>query len=143
MGMGTAICAEFVKVYKQNSKDAYGVFMSWAQGFLSGWNIGALARKESTRNISSKSVQQQERHIRSYCDDHPLNDLMEAALDLYLSSRKLACRELAPDEITCHNRRRPDSRIVTFKDCGSVGGALALLVATIPPHRNMGPSAWT
>ena len=85
MGVGTASCAEFSKSYKRNPGDTTAVFMSWVHGFMSGWNAGAIARKEPPRDIGSKSIDQQELHIRSYCDGRPQSDITSAARDLYLS----------------------------------------------------------
>src|SRR5262249_2711851 len=85
VGVGIATCAEFSKSYKRNPEDTAAVFMSWVHGFMSGWNGGAVARKEPPRDVGKKSIEQQELYVRSYCDAHPQSDITSAAKDLYLS----------------------------------------------------------
>lgn len=83
--MGTATCGQYGQAYKTSPKNADAVFMSWVQGFLSGWNVGALYRKEPLRDLSGKSVDEQVRFIQMFCANNPLLPVFQGAVELYKS----------------------------------------------------------
>jgi hypothetical protein len=85
VGPGTGTCDNFTRFYLSSPKLAEGLYFSWAQGFLTGVNGIAIAKKDATdRDLSSIPVEQQEQHLRDYCNDHPLALYMQAVVDLYL-----------------------------------------------------------
>jgi hypothetical protein len=84
-GVGTASCAEYAKIYRNDPKLAKSIFGAWAQGFMSGSNTArlSLAYLPDYRDMNAKSLEQQDAHIRQYCDAHPLKDFGEAVIDFY------------------------------------------------------------
>jgi len=91
IGPGTATCGQYAESYKRSSANADAVFMSWAQGFLSGWKLSLLEKGDrATKNLSAKTPEQMADHIHSFCDQNPLKPFFLAALDFYetLPARK-------------------------------------------------------
>lgn len=86
VGPGTITCGEYAKSYRQDPGGTDAIIISWVQGFLSGLKVGALVKGEEAKNLGSKSVSQQEQFVHTYCDNHPLSDVWQAAFDLYQSS---------------------------------------------------------
>jgi hypothetical protein len=84
IGPGTATCAQYAAAYKRDPSNADAVFMSWAQGFLSGWKTSLLTKGErATKNLSSKTTEQMQQHIHAFCDANPLEPFFIAALDFH------------------------------------------------------------
>jgi len=84
IGPGTATCAQYAASYKRSPSNADAVFMSWAQGFLSGWKSSLLTKGERrTKNLSSKTPEQMAQHIHAFCDANPLKSFFIAALDFH------------------------------------------------------------
>jgi hypothetical protein len=91
IGGGTATCGQYAESYKRSPANADAVFMSWAQGFLSGWKLSLLkAGGSPTKNLSAKTPEQMADHIHLFCDQNPLKPFFLAALDFYetLPARK-------------------------------------------------------
>src|SRR3978361_2388369 len=65
--MGTATCGQYGQAHKVSPKNSDAAFMRWVQGFLSGWNVGAIFRKEPSRDLGAKSIDQQVRYVQSFC----------------------------------------------------------------------------
>ncbi len=88
-GVGARSCAEFAKDYKSEPRSMGLFYFSWAQGFMSGWNIGTAVgsgdKSHPVRDLSSRTTEQMERHMRDYCDEHPLRTFLEAVTNLYVS----------------------------------------------------------
>ncbi len=82
MGLGLWTCAQFGNQYKLNPSTTETIYFTWAQGFMSGWNGAQMAEKHQYVNLSVMSTEAQEEHIRSYCDQHPLNEYASAVIDL-------------------------------------------------------------
>lgn len=82
-GPGTATCAEYANLYKRSPKSTDSVFLSWAQGFLSGMNSEAILAHRPTADLGSLSLDEQGEQIRLYCDEHPLGDYVQAVLTLF------------------------------------------------------------
>jgi hypothetical protein len=84
IGPGTATCAQYGASYKRSPSNADAVFMSWAQGFLSGWKTSLLTKGDAvTKNLGSKTTEQMQQHIHAYCDANPLKPFFLAAVDFY------------------------------------------------------------
>jgi len=66
--------------------------MSWVDGFMSGWNLASLAKREPVRDFEKESYEQHEQYIRSYCDNYPLQVIGSAAVQLYHSLPATAAR---------------------------------------------------
>lgn len=79
-GAGWVSCGEFAQRYKQAPQETEDYFFAWAQGYLSGVNQASILVKKNVRGLR---LEQQKQHIRSYCDQHPLANLIYAAHDLW------------------------------------------------------------
>jgi hypothetical protein len=44
MGVGTETCGQYAEVYRMSPEVAENAYFSWAQGFMSGLNMGSLAQ---------------------------------------------------------------------------------------------------
>ncbi len=96
-GAGLHTCAVFANAYREET--TMGIFyFSWAQGYMSGLNLGLMgaarlqglqggAAAQVATDLGLMSFDGQERHIRHYCDRHPLNDYMDAVLNLFNTMR--------------------------------------------------------
>jgi hypothetical protein len=84
LGAGIPLCSQYVTVHQQHPELADMVMMNWVQGFLIGYNAGAIARGQG-RNVAGKSIEQKEQEIRLFCNQHPSSDIVKGALDLYQS----------------------------------------------------------
>ena len=84
-GAGASTCAQFAQAYATSPDGAEPLYFTWAQGFMSGLNTSAIARKTPSKDLASEPVAEQEAAIRDYCDKHPLQEYWEAAFALYLS----------------------------------------------------------
>jgi hypothetical protein len=84
-GVGTTSCAQFAQDYRRSPRTADIVYMSWAEGFMSGWNAGALSDQKALRDLGVKTAEDESRAIRYYCDAHPLASFLDAVLDVYFS----------------------------------------------------------
>jgi len=58
------------------------LYFTWAQGFMTAVNFAKIQHNSSFKELNGWSTEEQERHIREYCDQHPLGDFMDAILDL-------------------------------------------------------------
>jgi hypothetical protein len=84
-GPGTQTCGEFAKSYQLSPRAAEDHYFAWAQGFMGGLNAAAIGRNDGTnRDLSSISFEQQQQHLRAYCNDHPLATYMKGVLELYM-----------------------------------------------------------
>jgi hypothetical protein len=60
------------------------VFFTWAQGYMTAANV-ALAAAGNRYHDLSGSIDDQEAHVRRYCNSHPTASYNDAVLDLYAS----------------------------------------------------------
>jgi hypothetical protein len=81
-GVGSVSCAEFAKMYQGDPDNAELVFFSWAQGFMSGLNMAAMASQKQTRDLAGIAVDQK-RALRSYCANNPLKNYMDGVIEFY------------------------------------------------------------
>ena len=89
-GAGLTTCAVFASRYKENPEKVGIIYFTWAQGFMSGLNTGLIASHSETPDLHPNDfdTEDQQGHIRHYCDQHPLADYFEATLDLYFEMLK-------------------------------------------------------
>jgi hypothetical protein len=78
-GFGASSCSEFAQAYREDPTTVEGLYFTWAQGYMSGANVAGRV----LRDLAGRSLENQEAHIRSYCDNHPLSSYAEAVLSLY------------------------------------------------------------
>jgi hypothetical protein len=84
MGMGADSCGNFASQYRLSASVAETSYFAWAQGYMSGLNtMISAAGKTAPRDLNGLAVANQEARIRSYCDQHPLGNYVDAVMDLY------------------------------------------------------------
>jgi hypothetical protein len=92
-GAGANSCATYAEVYR---RDPYVVdvgFLSWAQGYISGINAGM---EDAYFDFGAKTPDEMQRFLRKYCNDHPLADFDDAALELAKSLPRRMRKDDAP-----------------------------------------------
>jgi len=70
MGVGLETCGEFASLYRRVPNITEQ--SSWAQGYMSGMNMASLAHGDISKNMGAMAIDEQERTLRKYCNDHPL-----------------------------------------------------------------------
>ena len=69
--------------YIVNPSATEDIYFTWAQGFMSGLNLDAVANRRPYRFINGNDMLAQKIEICSYCDAHPLAQYVAAVVDLY------------------------------------------------------------
>ena len=82
-GAGTAKCSDFIKFYLSGSNSDVLVFLSWAQGYMSGLNAADMRSGGHGRDLSSISTEDEQQFLHDYCQEHPTDDVASAAISLY------------------------------------------------------------
>jgi hypothetical protein len=85
VGYGINSCATFGQGYKKHPEIAEELYFGWAQGFMSGLNIGAHATGHRSKDVTASSDDAQKRSIRDRCNEHPLGSYYDAVLELMKS----------------------------------------------------------
>jgi hypothetical protein len=83
-GMGASSCREFAQRYTIEPTVFESSYFSWAQGAMTGLNLGSLKSSGTYRNLNG-DVSAQQARIRRFCDQRPLASFFEAVIDLYNS----------------------------------------------------------
>ena len=83
IGAGGKTCAEFAKAYQQEPEIVEALFLTWAQGFLSGVSVMSPTAMDSD-DARSLTVQEQRSFIRNYCNQHPLETFQSATISLLM-----------------------------------------------------------
>jgi hypothetical protein len=83
MGIGLGSCSLFASQYRQWGATIETSYFAWAQGFMSGLNMAGPRAGHEARNLKAIAVEEQEARLRSYCDQHPGGDYIDAVIDLY------------------------------------------------------------
>lgn len=81
MGLGTSTCSEYLEHVSKNS-DIETFYFTYAQGLMSGWNTRGLADKRETLNLALMTLEQQQAHVREFCEKHPDDQYYVAVLHL-------------------------------------------------------------
>jgi hypothetical protein len=84
-GLGSQTCAQFAEQYRAAPEHADLAYMSWAQGFMSGWNFALIDSKNTYRNLDALTFDAQATHLRQFCNNHPLASFVQAVIDLFNS----------------------------------------------------------
>jgi hypothetical protein len=82
MGRGAQTCGDFGSEYRIPPADTETDFFAWAQGYMSGMNIGHSVHGGITKNLSMP-LEQEKSFLRTYCNEHPLADYENAVSTLY------------------------------------------------------------
>lgn len=70
MGVGMSTCAEFAERYRQSPTNTELFYYSWAQGFMSAWNLGLFAAKEPNRDLNGWQLGDQQLKLRNFCQEN-------------------------------------------------------------------------
>jgi hypothetical protein len=81
-GAGANTCAQFGQDYKKSPATNEEIYYNWALGFLSGMNAIAIINGTLKRDLQAMSPADEKQFLRTYCDEHPLELFMDAALEL-------------------------------------------------------------
>src|SRR6201989_1539473 len=81
-GIGLTSCAEFGNLYRRHTDDLQGAALSWAQGYISGFNA---SRQDAVFDIGAKTIDEMWRFLRQYCNEHPLANYMDGVAEFMKS----------------------------------------------------------
>jgi hypothetical protein len=77
-GVGATSCGRIAQDYQ---REIGKVVMTWAQGFMSGANM--VSTDGQYRDLAAMTTEAQEQSLRTYCDEHPMAQFIDAAMELY------------------------------------------------------------
>ena len=88
-GFGARSCAVFANDLKETNM-IEAVYFTWAQGYMTGLNMGLLAIGNETTDLLPLGfdTDRQQGFIRRFCDQHPLKSYSEAVDDLFVTMRE-------------------------------------------------------
>ena len=92
MGPGSVTCGKFAADYRQNPDQVDNLFFTWAQGFMSGFNITETTG--TYRDMTAVPIDVQKKFILNYCNQHPSLEYAKAVMELY--HYKLPLKKTAP-----------------------------------------------
>ncbi len=87
-GVGATSCSQVIANYSkkrpEREKALFGaVYLSWAQGFISGINRGNDALNRPVKNVEAWPPDVQTQHLITFCDKNPSKLFVTAAFDLF------------------------------------------------------------
>jgi hypothetical protein len=88
MGFGTATCAQFAEIYRDNPSTTEIQFFAWAQGYMSGRNVAQIKQSRPYVNLSLLQTQTQRGLLLHYCNHHPLAHYIDAVDELMSEPEK-------------------------------------------------------
>jgi len=81
-GVGTYTCAEASRAIRgDHSLDL--LYFSWAQGWMTGWNLAQMNANLPTVDLTALSLENQRAFIKAYCVQHTNGLYMDAVYKLY------------------------------------------------------------
>jgi hypothetical protein len=96
VGRGAETCGSFATTYSRDPQRAEALYYSWAQGYMSGFNFAISANGGIEADLSALPVDTQLFRLRHYCDDHPLQEYIEAVIDLFEALRSAPLHSSKP-----------------------------------------------
>jgi hypothetical protein len=79
-GVGIYLCAEFTRL--REKPEVADLFFTWAEGFLTGWNMGVPDDSGLSVELSELSRDEQKQFIRDYCNANPTKRYLEGVTAL-------------------------------------------------------------
>jgi hypothetical protein len=79
-GVGIFPCSELTKALENPNMEA--VFFTWAQGFLTGWNLGTPDETGLSVDMSGLDRDEQKQFMRDYCEANPTKRYLEGVIAL-------------------------------------------------------------
>jgi hypothetical protein len=95
-GVGGHICATFTKL-RAKSPDAEPLFFSWAEGFLTAWNM-ASEKQVLKVDTTVMTRNEQRKFLVDYCEIHPANMYLEGVTALLAKLRYVKAQKTGKDE---------------------------------------------
>ena len=94
-GIGATSCSQVIANYRKRQPDQqkamFGViYLSWAQGFMSGINKGNDAMNKPVKNLQAWSPSAQTEHLMAFCDKNSSKLFVTAAFDLFYALPEFA-----------------------------------------------------
>jgi hypothetical protein len=78
-GVGTFSCGKYLEFRTQKNETQDAAFVSWVWGYLAGLNMEAP--RATTQNLPDAASTLA--YIDKHCGEHPLNNVLQAANDLF------------------------------------------------------------
>jgi hypothetical protein len=88
-GAGLMSCAKYAEAYRKTPALADAVFLAWAQGYISGLNAGVEEAYDAYFDLGAKTPDEMQRFLRKYCNDRPLANIIDAAIEFAKSLPRL------------------------------------------------------
>jgi|GEM_PF-2435238 len=83
-GVGSATCAQYAELVRLDPQRTHNMFLTWAQGFMSGLNVPQLEGRRYVELLPpSYPAQAQSRFLSGYCDHHPRDKFFDAVRALW------------------------------------------------------------
>ena len=83
-GVGTYDCAQF-NVDAATDAPTETLYLTWAQGWMTGWNLAQMDEGKPIHDLSQPPVPDQRAFLRDYCRKNPHELFMKAAYALFAS----------------------------------------------------------
>ena len=80
-GVGTYTCDQFIHDTRADA-GKLPLFVSWAQGWMTGWNLAQQDQAKPIADLAAISIPDQQAFLMAYCAAHPKALFMEAAYRL-------------------------------------------------------------
>ena len=90
MVSGMETCGKFARSYAQSTV-VEEIYFQWAQGFITGMNVGKVAIAGVIRDLNWEPTPMAA--IREYCNDHPPASYQDAAVDLFSHFKEFRYQE--------------------------------------------------
>lgn len=81
-GVGTYSCAEAARAIRGDHSLEL-LYFSWAQGWMTGWNLAQMNANLPTVDLTALSLENQRAFIKAYCAEHSTGLYMDAVHKLY------------------------------------------------------------
>jgi hypothetical protein len=81
-GIGLGSCADYARLRQSDAKTADMLFLSWAEGFETGFNMSRISAGQHTVDLGVMPDAAQSAFLRNYCAQHPEQPYEGAAVSL-------------------------------------------------------------
>ena len=92
VGSGVGVdttCAQYADLDQHDSHSAHLAFLSWTQGFMTGFNFARVKAGQKSVDLSPMDQTELESYIRKECAAHPPEAFLSVVIDLYLHLAEL------------------------------------------------------
>ena len=83
-GVGTYSCSEFTRA-SAGDEERELLYFSWAQGWMTAWNLGQMQAGKPTHDLSAPPIPDQRAFLSKWCASHPTELYMKGVYALYLT----------------------------------------------------------